>query len=269
MTDTEATTEATEEATVTESSTTKNDGDGNGQVVLPSNQVLARKRGETSVFEDIRRKTYKFRYEVTISVDEIVGGTPSDPKVAEGFIKTKLATDRDDLIREMVANTMVERGMDADQAIEEATKNKHLNGFKRLPDGQLCIEGRHVKAMLKEAANIRWPKGRWGESKKGTKGFFAEHVFVEEDAIALGVTEPTRINTRFVFTWRGTGIQLEEIVENAQITFHIVTDHEFSDNEWGQLFVTAEQNGLGAARSQGFGTFAVISFERVNHPRRS
>lgn len=244
-------------------------------VLLRSNKTLARVRdGRKSVFEDIRRTTYKHRYEVQVVVGALVGGVPSDPKVAEGWIKTKLATDRDDLIREMVADTMVERGIEAEQAIEEATRNKHLNGFKRMPDtGVLAVEGRNVKAMIKEASNIRWPKGRWGETRKGTRGFFAEHIFVEEDAIPICVdgqeiTEPTMVSTRFVHTWRGSGIQLEEVVENAEVTFHVLTDHDYTEAQWGELFVTAELNGLGAARSQGYGTFVTVAFSKVRHPRR-
>lgn len=251
-----------------------------------STEILAEGRGEKSVFAHMRKKVFPYRYKVTLHLNNIVGGVPKDPKVAEGWLRSKLVDDKDDLIRDMVATTMVEMGSDVDDAIEEAAKNKHLNGFKRNFNSELYIEGRQVKAMIKENANIKWPKERWGTSKKGTRGYFAEHVFVEEDEIPLGVKEEVveeiidseevavqkvtdprfYINQRFVHTWRGSGIQYEEVVNDAEVTFHILTDHEFDDEQWATLFLSAEQNGLGAARSQGFGTFQTIEFDKVKHP---
>lgn len=243
-----------------------------------STELLAERRGEKSVFEHMRSRVWPNRYRVTLRLHNIVGGVPTDKKVAEGWIRTKLAEDRDDIIRDMVAKSLVERGIAQldengqvdegliEQAIEEATELKHLNGFKRVADsGELYIEGRQVKAMIRESANIKWPKERWGPSRKGTRSYFAEHVFVEEDAIPLGVKEPSYVNQRFVHTWRGNGIQLEEIVEDAAIVFHLVTDHDFSQEEWGTLFLTAEYEGLGAARSQSFGRFDTVGFEKVGY----
>lgn len=213
-----------------------------------------------SVFDSYRDKAYPHRWEGTLLVATIAGGTPTDPKVAEGWLRTKIA-DKDDLLREMVAETMVERGVTADEAAEQVISDKHLNGFKRDGDG-LYIEGRQLKAAIKEAANIRWPKERWGPSKKGTRSFFAEHVFVPEDRLHLGVTEASGVNQRFVHTWRGAGIQYEEFVEDAKIDFSVLTDHDFSGEQWAMLWLTGEQNGIGATRSQGYGRYEVVRWER-------
>ena len=148
-----------------------------------------------------------------------------------------------------------------------------------MDDGQLHVEGRHLKAMVKEAANIRWAKDRWGPTKKGTRSFFAEHVFIAERCIPLWTSTPagllapvleaTRIDQRFVSTFRGTGIQYEEIVDPAIVMFTIHTDHDFSSEKdkggevWPLLFLTAEANGLGASRSQGYGTFSTTRFEQI------
>lgn len=215
----------------------------------------------TSVFAKPKyiESAYPHRYNGALIVATIAGGTPSDPKVAEGWLRTKLA-DKDDLIREAVAEVMVERGVDAESAAEIVSANKHLNGFKR-DDRGLYIDGRQLKACIKEAACIRWPAERWGPTRKGTKSFFAEHVFVVEDRLPLGVTEPTGIMQRFVHTFRGNGIQYEEYVEDAKIGFTIITDHAFKAQEWAMLWLTAEQQGLGASRSQGFGRFEVVQWD--------
>lgn len=214
-----------------------------------------------SVFAKYQAKAYPHTYTGTLLVGRIAGGTPTDPNKAEGWIRTKLAA-HDDLIREAVAEVMAERGVTADQAAEEVAKNKHLNGFKRDENG-LYLDGRCLKAAIKEAANIRWPKDRWGPSRKGTLSFFAEHVFVQEDKLRLGVTEPTGIAQRFVHTWRGSGIQYEEYVDDAKLDFTIATDYEFTEEQWALLWLTGEQQGIGASRSQGYGRYEVTRWEPV------
>jgi hypothetical protein len=218
----------------------------------------------TSVFAKYRPKAYPYVFTATLHVGRIAGGTPTDPNVAEGWLRTKLGIDSDDLIRQAVAEVMVERGVTADEATEEIRKNRHLNGFKRHPQHGLYIEGRQVKAAIKEAANVRWPKERWGPSRKGTLSFFAEHVFVQEDVLPLGVTEPSEVVQRFVHTFRGSSISYDEVVADAKVTFTVATDHEFTNEQWALLWLTGEQEGLGANRSQGFGRYEVIGWDRLD-----
>jgi len=217
-----------------------------------------------SVFDKYRAKAYPFLFAAEIHVGRIAGGTPTDPKVAEGWLKTKLAADRDDLIRDAVSEVMVERGVTAGEAVEIVDQNKHLNGFKRDENG-LYIEGRQVKAAIKEAANVRWPKDRWGPSRKGTLSFWAEHVFVQEDRIPLGATEPSGVAQRFVHTWRGSGIQYEEYVDDAKLSFTVATDHDFTAEQWALMWLTGEQQGVGASRSQGYGRYEVVHWERIKN----
>jgi len=222
----------------------------------------------TSVFASFQRKAWPFTFAGTMHVATIAGGTPTDEKVAEAWLKTKLA-DSGDLIREAVATTMVERGIPAEEAIKEVDNLKHLNGFKRDSEHGLYIEGRQLKAAIKEAANVagsagKLPTGKvWGATKKGLLGFVAEHIFVLEDRLYLGVTEPTGVMQRFVHTFRGTGIQYEEYVEDAKLSFTVVSDHDFTDEQWAMIWLTGEQQGIGASRSQGFGRYEVTSWERV------
>lgn len=226
----------------------------------------------TSAFASYQQKAWPHRFAATLHVFTIAGGVPSDDKVAEGWLKTKLA-DKDDLIREAVAKTMVERGITAEEAAAEVDSLKHLNGFKRDAERGLYIEGRQVKAALKEAVNIAANAGKittkgWGNPdnanyKKGIKAWFPEHVFVLEDRIHLGVTEPTGIVQRFVHTPRGTGIQYEEYVEAAKLSLTVVSDHDFTAEQWAMIWLTGEQQGIGASRSQGFGRYEVTSWERL------
>lgn len=217
-----------------------------------------------SVFDSYRAKAFPHQYAGQLLVGTIAGGTPTDPKVAEGWLRTKLA-DRDELIVEAVETTMVERGISADEATKLVDSQKHLNGFKRDEHG-LYIEGRQLKAAIKEAANVaagagKIPGKKYGTTNKGLLGFVAEHIFVVEDRLHLGVTEPTGIVQRFVHTWRGTGIQYEEYVEDAKVPFTIAADWDFGDEFWAMLWLTGEQQGIGASRSQGFGRYEITKWE--------
>lgn len=226
-----------------------------------------------SVFEKYIPKAYPYRYQGTIHVGKIAGGIPTDPKVAEAWLKTKLGHDNEELIRAQVAETMVERGLTLDEAVAAVDANRHLNGFKRDADDGLYIEGRQLKAAIKEAANTRWPAPfKWGKYKntrdkevggKISTSFFAEHVFVEEDRLYLGVAEPSGVAQRFVHTFRGAGIQYEEYCDNVEFDFTVVTDHLFTAEQWGLLWLTGEQQGIGATRSQGYGRYHVTRWATV------
>jgi len=220
----------------------------------------------TSVFAKFQNELFPYRFAGQLVVGTIAGGTPTDPNVAEGWIRTKLGA-TDDLLRQMVAETMVERGITADEAAVEVSKNKHLNGFKRDAEG-LFIEGRQLKAALKEAASCAVAAGKlnargWGKTNKGLLSYLSEHVFVVEDKLHLGVTEPTGINQRFVHTFRGSGIQYEEYVTDAKISFTVIADHEFSEKEWAAIWTSGEQQGIGASRSQGYGRYEVTQWDRL------
>lgn len=219
-----------------------------------------------SVFQKYRAQAFPFRYAGQLMVGTIAGGCPTDQKVAEGWLRTKLA-DKDELIREAVAETMVERGVSAEEAAKLVDATKHLNGFKRDEHG-LYIEGRQLKAAIKEAANVaagagKIPGKKYGTTNKGLLGFVAEHIFVVEDRLPLGVTEASGVVQRFVHTFRGTGIQYEEYVEDAKVNFTVETDWDFGDEFWAMLWLTGEQQGVGASRSQGFGRYEVTAWERL------
>lgn len=235
----------------------------------------------SSIFANLRQKAWPYRYAVQITIRTIAGGVPSDPNVAEGWLRSKLG-DPDEQIRDLVAQTMAERGLTADEAAAEVSKRKHLNGFKRDENG-LYIEGRQAKAMLKEAANVAVASGKlknrgWGTTNKGLLSFLAEHVFVPEERIYIQlrgdgddengplvhVKEPTGVNQKFVHTYRGAGIQYEEFVERAILEFVVMTDWDFSNEEWAMIWLTGEQQGLGASRSQGFGRFEITNWELLD-----
>lgn len=224
-----------------------------------------------SAFDRYRAQAFPYQFRARLHLHTIAGGTPTDPKVAEGFIRTKLGETDEEAIRSMVAEIMVQREATMEEAAKIANDMKNLCGFKKDADG-LYIEGRQVKAAIKEAAMVAVAADKvkqqgWGVTNKYLRGFLAEHVFVLEERIHLGVTEPTRINQSFLHKVGASGpidaIQLNEIVEHADIEFTVTSDHEFSEKDWAMIWLTGERQGLGAARSQGFGLYTVTAWERL------
>ena len=220
----------------------------------------------TSAFATYTDRAWPHRFHGTITVRNMAGGIPSDPNTAKGWLSTKLTDNRDDLIRDLVAQTMVERGVTAEEARDEVNTLKHLNGFKRNEHG-LYFEGRQLKAAIKEAASVARAtdklKSRWGSTSKGVLGFVAEHIMVVEDTLQLGVTEPSRVLQSFPKNPRTgqTGIQYTEVIDEATFNFTVISDHKFTDEEWAMLWLTGEQQGIGASRSQGYGRYEVTSWE--------
>ena len=229
----------------------------------------------SSVFEDQILKSYPYQFDGAIHLDMVLGGIPSDPRVAEGWLRTKIVDSTDQRIQDMVAETMVERGITAEEALVLVNEKKNLNGFKRgVADrpqhaghvGELYLEGRQLKAALKEAvsvavgANKIQQKG-WGQTKKFLTNYLPEHVFVTNKELWLGVREPTDVLQQFVHTHRGSSIQYQEYVRDTTVEFHVVSDHPFTQEDWGLIWTTGENQGLGASRSQGYGTYEVTRWD--------
>jgi hypothetical protein len=221
-----------------------------------------------SVFADWRTKSYPFIFYGEMSVGTLVGGVPSNPNVAKGWIESKLKDSSQQRIQELIAETMVARNITADEATDEVNKLKNLNGFKKDLEKGLYIEGRQLKAALKEAVSVavaagKLDKTKWGSTSKWLTNYFPEHVFVVEERLYLGVTEPTDVFQQFVHTHKGSSIQYQEYVTDVKFPFTVVTDHDFTDRDWAMIWTTGEMNGLGASRSQGYGTYRITKWDKV------
>jgi hypothetical protein len=249
------------------------------------------------VFDSMLAKSFPYRFNGQLTVKTIAGGVPSDPRVAEGWLKTKMGLDKEEQLQKAVAEVMVERGITLEEATEQVNKFKNLNGFKRLvepmgPDeqdvaaytvdtvaGQLYIEGRQLKAAIKEAISVAAAVGKvdlkgWGLTRKWINAFAAEHLFIVEDRLPLYVydengdlqpaTEPTDVVQRFVKNKMGQmGISYEEYIDEAIVHFTLSSDNNFDNEFYGMLWTTGEQQGLGASRSQGFGRYKVTRWEKI------
>lgn len=227
----------------------------------------------SNVFAAYLEESWPYRFECTLQFEDLVmAGIPADDKKAEAWLKTKLA-ESDAIIQNMVAQTMAELNVSATEAVDIVNKKKHLCKFKKDEQG-LFIDGRQLKAMLKEAAVAALSTGKianhgWGLTGKSLKPFIAEHVFVAEQRLHLHepsgqiFQEPSGTDQRFVHVFNGNGIAYSEYCREAYLDFRIDTDHPFTRRDWGIIFNTGGKEGLGACRSLSHGQFVITKFDQV------
>lgn len=228
--------------------------------------------------------TYRARLQFR---DKIMGGTPRDPKLVMGWLKARMGVDELERQRILTIETMKESGLlekidpaqlhmltldQLEEVAEKLGESRQVNGFKRDDDG-LYIESRTVKALFKEATNILFAGEKWGVTRKGPKAMVAERIFVQPDRIHLGVDSPSGVDT---FVGHVTGPQgprstltRYEFVFQPRIEFAVKVARDFmTERQWQELWVLAQDNGLGSLRSQGFGTFDIIEWEEVKPERK-
>lgn len=222
-------------------------------------------------------------YRVSIQFrDRVMGGVPRDPRVIEGWLRSKAGvTDQDEIIA-MTRRTLIDLGQELPEtatieemiaASEKIAAERSTNGFKRGADG-LILEGRQIKAALKEATHILYAGERWGVTKKGPKSFLAERVFVLEDEIPLGRAEPDGVHL-MVGHVSGPGgprstLTYHEYCERPSCVFTVLSAGDAIDAaKWAEMLTLMQENGIGALRSQQHGRFDVTDIARVHRPQTS
>lgn len=249
------------------------------------------------IFDDVASDvfvTYRARLRFR---DRVIGGTPSNPKLIEGWLRAKMGVSQQDEVRSLTAQTLRELGLegevfDGDENIrfetlaaasEAIAAKSNTTMFKRDHAG-LYIESRAVKAMLKEATAIMYPGSvngkaseremgaparvhKWGQTGKAPSSAASEWVFVNPDHIGLGVTEPSGIDLSIGHISGPQGkrstLDYYEYVAGSTIAFEVlVLQDRVPAERWPQIWRYAQEMGLGAKRSQGFGRFDIERWER-------
>lgn len=200
----------------------------------------------------------------------IVGGTPTDPKMIENWLKANMPNVTEEE-RAKLAATTVEAVKDT---VDEAA-GKMWTTFKRDEKG-IYIEGRQLKAAFKEAANILrealMKQETKGDAKRsrftGLRAKLAEHLYVEDDRLYflkdgkpvkdISGTEERPIN---VMTMQGPRTALKRIdyvsPDGIEIRAHVrYLDAGIIDEDLIHVLLDyMGWNGLGADRSLGSGQF--------------
>lgn len=204
-------------------------------------------------------KTLWQYYRVKIKVrDRLVGGYPKNPDAEAAMLKARGLED------------LIPPQPDLSTLTEEEQKEIKINavekswiGFKTNGNGPY-LESRCIKAMFKECANIL--KGPELLNIKNFKSKIAERVFVEPTEIVMG-RQPDGTDERVVHVMTAMGprssIKFFDYYNQPEIEFRlkVLTDGVVKDSHLKTILEYAQENGLGADRSQGYGQFDLLKFE--------
>lgn len=222
------------------------------------------------------------RIGITLSIkNRVVGGVPTDPKLISGWLSANMP-DVDAAEREKLATATLAQL----PALTEEKAEGMWTTFKRDASG-LYIEGRQVKAMFKESANIlrdmltkadKKTKGEGDSSKSkytNLKAKLAERLFVEDDKIFFkrdkkNILAPDGNEERaiHVMTAQGPRTALKRVDYVSAPAAIIFTCRFLNDGvvDLGLIETLLEHsswNGLGADRSQGNGLFEVSEVKEI------
>lgn len=233
-------------------------------------------------------------YEAGLQVrDLLVGGVPRDPGTIRNWLVARLGAG-DARLQEIFTQTITDLQL-ADAPLDEqvtalmkSPAAPSVNGFKRLPTGELAYESRALKAAIKEWANSAYPGTDWegkyrtvraegGKSRqvlapgcaarKGLMSTIAERVFVQGSLLPLG-TKDAEVEERIkhVMTPLGprSAIGRVEVVERPLVTASIrVRDDFLTQQAWSRIWQAGEEIGIGADRGRSDGRFDLVRWERV------
>ncbi len=212
------------------------------------------------------------RYAVTIKLrNKLCGGIPKSTEMIDSWLrakKKKLGLEPNEAeTQAQAAKTATEMGLDLEETVTGMS-----TGFKSDPEHGLYIEGRQVKAMLKESASVMGVT----TNIRGAKNYLTQGVFVKVvenalDRIYLGVKEPsgteeTVIQINSAQGKRSAFKQFDYVV-GATISFELwllkrIDGKEMVPVDMVKLLLQhGEESGLGSNRTQGYGTFDVVAFE--------
>lgn len=218
------------------------------------------------------------RFLVTLQFrNQVRGGTPKNPDTIRAWLKARINDEAavDTLAAQAVQQMAPPIAPPLSEEQIEKVSEAVWNGFKSydfLEGRRLCLEGRQVKAMLKESANIL----RDVVGVAALKSKVAERWFVEEEFLSLGKDQPDGFSEGFVHAMTASGpinaLKRVDYLVRPVICFtlrcliapFVTRTKEKISNE--ELLTTilehASWNGLGAERSQEYGRFDVLSVIR-------
>jgi hypothetical protein len=219
-------------------------------------------------------------YHVVMQLRDVAGGIPMHSDLIKGWIDAT-NKDKSDEERQKIVDATVE----ALPEVSEEKEAKSWVGFKRDDSGNLYIEGRCIKAMLKEAGNILKdivPNGgkQIGKNKDkkvgvtALKSKVADRVFVVEERVYFlrdgqRIQDVDELEERPVHAMTPQGprssLKRTDILRNVTVEFTVrrLASNDVPEETLFGILVYAQQLGLGADRSQGRGVSTDVTCEKI------
>jgi hypothetical protein len=204
-------------------------------------------------------KEYKVSLQFT---NEIMGGTPKSPELIWDWLEARKAPDPEKNAEE------IEAGIDA-------SEDRSWSGFQRQDGVGLCLRGYHVKAHIKDCANIlramlpKRGKADGTEVAMAWRSMVADRCYVVEDYIPLGAKEPSGFfeHPVHVMTRQGprNALKRTDYVDKPTITFtlKLLADKVVTEEVLRQLFEYGGTHGMGSDRGMGFGRYEVAELTEM------
>jgi len=205
------------------------------------------------------------RYRVKIKIrDRICGGMPKNEELIRAWVVATTGHD-DEQTEEQVKENI--------ETIVDKKAEKSWNGFPGDERG-LFVPARNVKACFKQSASVLGIV----KDRRGSKQILAEGMEVKAldggDRIHLGRTEPDGFDESAIHVMTAQGprsaLRRMDYVEGVEIEFevwvlqtHAAESRHIGEDELVDILRHAQENGLGASRSQGEGKFDVLEFEKL------
>ena len=197
-------------------------------------------------------------YDLTIKLPSIAGGVPSDPKLIAAWQAAHWPAGGvpGKSLEDAVAETTELVGPEA----------PGWNTFVRDKQGHFAVPGYHIKAMLKEAANIlreHLERTQPGTTPTYLRARLAEKVFVQERLVPFTPhkVEPDESPEKPIHVMTRMGprdaLKKTDVLHDVELhcTLKVLADGTFTLPLLKTLLNFASENGLGADRSQGMGVF--------------
>ena len=209
-------------------------------------------------------------YQVKIRLrDKLCGGMPKNPELIKAWVES--TTGHADATTEAQTKEAIE-------ALVDEVTERSWNGFPADAKG-IFVWARQVKALFKECASML----RVTVDKRGSKQIF-QHGFEikgpeKYDRVYLGKTKADGYDEGpiHVQTAQGprTALKRVDYVENVELVFdiwvlaaHPAETRYIGKEDLERMLTFAQENGLGADRSQGRGKFDVLDFKVLKKVER-
>jgi hypothetical protein len=221
-------------------------------------------------------------YEAELAVTTLVGGIPSNPDIVRSWLKARLELGDAELsaladqIIEQMAWTRVESAEQLDELLDEVMARSEAKGNSFLMvGGSLVIEGRQIKAAIKEASNVlypgitKWPGHPGPHIRKGLTSWLVERVEVVDQYIPLGRATPDIVGQQRVKHVSGpqgkrSTINVVDICLDVKISFTVrVLDDCIPPQLWAELWSYLEMGGIGADRARGDGRSELVAWRKI------
>lgn len=235
----------------------------------------------TGIWDDQESVIYT-RYRVTLAfTGRVLGGIPQKPEIIESWLRQRV-TGGDEEVRQLMLKTLDDLGHDVSEGMtmeqlhavaKDVAAKQHGNTFRRDSNG-MYLSNYQLKAAMRENVNILFAGERWGATKKGPKSFVNERVFVDEGRLyltrgGLPITEPDGKHLQIGHVTGPQGprstLTYYDYIDQPTTTFDVLSLRDgVTQTQWRDIFLSMQRNGIGALRSQSYGTFKITGWEYVS-----